>query len=83
MDDEKRRSWRAGIERLRQATIDERLKAAADQRRIALDLLKGGLRSSHPALGEDEIEFKAGEIIFGRAVWQDIHDRRRRRSHGS
>jgi hypothetical protein len=76
-NDEKRRSRLAGIERLKQATIDERMRAASDQRRIAPDLLKGGLRSQNPGLSKEEVEFKAEEILFGRAVGQDMHDRRR------
>lgn len=80
MDEAKKRSWEAHVARLRQATPDERLRAAADQRRVSTDLLRGGLRARFPRLDEAEIEWKTGEIIFGAAFWRELCERRRRRT---
>jgi hypothetical protein len=82
MDDAKRRSWEAQIARLRAATPDERLRAAADQRRVSTELLLAGLRERFPELDEEQIESKAGEIVFGASEWRSICERRRRRALG-
>ena len=79
MDGAKRRSWEAHIARLRRATPDERLRAAAAQRRISIELLKAGLRARFPDLDQARIDSKAGELIHGAAVWRDICERRRTR----
>jgi hypothetical protein len=79
VDEAKQRGLAIQYERVRAATVAERLEAAASQRRIALELLRGGLRSQFPHLTEEELETKMGEIIFGAGVWRDICERRRRR----
>lgn len=77
MDEFKRKSWEMQIERLRRATPEERLQAAAAQREISKDLLRSGLLARFPDLTEAEIENRMGEIIFGVEVWRDICERRR------
>ncbi|NUN48146.1 MAG: hypothetical protein HUU15_04865 [Candidatus Brocadiae bacterium] len=78
MDADKHRSWLAGIERLRAATPDDRLRAAADQRRIGLELLRGGIKAQHPDISDEELDRRTGEAIFGQEVWREICERRRR-----
>jgi hypothetical protein len=82
MDADKKRGWDEQIARLRSATPDERLRAAARQRDISTELLRAGLRLRFPDLDEEGIEFKRGEITFGAEVWQSICERRRRRTLG-
>ena len=83
MDEDKRRSLQEQFMRLRRATPEERLRAAAEQRRIALELLRGGLRARFPTLTDAELEDRMGEIIFGAEVWRDMRERRRRRASGA
>ena len=81
MDEAKRRSWEKQIQRFRKATPDQKLRAAADQRRISGELLNAGIRARHPDLAESEVEDRAGELIFGTDMWRDICERRRRHHH--
>ena len=69
----------AQIARLRAATPEERLREAADLRRISLEVLRAGVEATFPALTADEVEVKVGEIIFGREFWQKVCELRRRR----
>ena len=78
MDDEKARSLHDQLFRLRTATPEERLVAAAEQRTMSLELLRGGLRARFPAASEDEIENRAGEIVFGAETWELMCEARRR-----
>jgi hypothetical protein len=78
MDAAKRESWLEGPERQRSAPPDERLRAAADQRRIALDFLRGGIRARHPGISDEELENRVGIAGFGEPTWGDIRERRRR-----
>ena len=67
------------MERLRAATPDERIRAGFTQVRISFELFKGGLRARFPEAGEDEIEDRAGEILYGPDLWGRVRDARRRR----
>ena len=81
MDEAKRRSWEKQIRWLRKTTPDQRLRAAAEQRRISKELLFAGIRARHTDWDERQVEDKAGEIIFGAETWRDICERRRRHHH--
>ena len=71
------------MERLRSMTPDESLRAAAEQRRIALEFLRGGIRAQEPGLSDEDVENRVGESVFGREVWGDICERRRRCRDGA
>jgi hypothetical protein len=64
--------------RLAAATPDEKLRAAAEQRRITTELVRAGLRARFPGLSEEEIEFKRGELTCGSETWRMICERRQR-----
>lgn len=79
MDEGKRRGWEAQMARLREASPDEKLQAAAEQRRISSELLRAGLRARFPDLDEEAIAWRQGELTFGPDVWREICERRQRR----
>jgi hypothetical protein len=79
MDAEKRRSLEEHAVRLRSAGPDEKLRAAAEQRRISTELIRAGLRARFPDLDDERIEEKRGELTFGADVWREICERRQRR----
>lgn len=82
MDDDKARSLDAHFERLKRATPEERLRAAAEQRRVSLELLRAGLRARFPDATEAEVEHRAGEAVFGAETWGMMCERRRRFADG-
>jgi hypothetical protein len=79
MNDAKVASLSAQARRLAAATPDEKLRAAAEQRRIATELVRAGLRARFPGLDEEAIEFNRGELTFGSETWRMICERRQRR----
>lgn len=79
MNDAKAASLSIHARRLAGASPDEKLRAAAEQRRISTELIRAGLRARFPDLGEEEIEFKRGELTFGAETWRMICERRQRR----
>ncbi len=83
MDEAKQRGMERHWARLRAATPDERLQAAAAQRRIGLELLRGGLRARFPHLSDAELEDRMGEILFGAEVWRGFRERRRMGGSGA
>lgn len=78
MEEEKRSGWEAQIARLRTATPEEKLQAAAEQRRISTELIRAGLRARFPNIDEETLEWKRGELTFGVEVWKEICERRQR-----
>lgn len=64
MHAEERDGWEMLIADLRRRTPEERLRAAASQRRISLELMRAGIRRREPALDAAGVERRLRESIF-------------------
>lgn len=64
MHPEEREGWLMLVADLRRRTPDERLRAAAAQRRISLELMRAGIRSRRPDLDPAAVERRLRELLF-------------------